>query len=219
MKQMVCSVCTFTYDEAKGIPESAIAPGTKWEQLPEDWKCPWCGAGKDAFKEKKDPAAAKIGQLEKPHVEKELSPMEMSIICSNLARGCEKQYLPEQSEAFTKLAEFFRGKAEPVKEVGTDKLLELIEKDLAVGYPYGNAVASEKPDRGALRCQVWSEKVTRMLQSLLTRYEAEGDKMLENTGVFVCTICGFVYLGNSAPALCPVCKVPDWKFEKMERRA
>ena len=52
MKQMVCSVCSYTYDEAKGIPEAGIAPGTKWEELPEDWKCPWCGAGKDAFWEK-----------------------------------------------------------------------------------------------------------------------------------------------------------------------
>ena len=106
----------------------------------------------------------------------------MSIICSNLARGCEKQYLPQQADDFRKLAEFFRSKAAPVEEASTAKLLELIEKDLSVGYPYGNAIAGEKPDRGGLRCQVWSEKVTRMLQSLLTRYESEGDKMLESTG-------------------------------------
>ena len=142
--------------------------------------------------------------------------MEMSILCSNLARGCEKQYLPQQAEDFRTLAAFFLSKVEPVQEASTRKLLELIEQDLSVGYPYGNAVASEKPDRGALRCQVWSEKVTRMLQSLLTRYEAEGDKMLENTGVWVCTVCGFVYVGNAAPELCPVCKVPSWKFEKVE---
>ena len=218
MKQYVCSICSYTYDEAKGIPEAGIAPGTKWEDLPEDWKCPLCKAGKDAFREKQEQAAP-VAQLKKPHVEKELSPMEMSIICSNLARGCEKQYLAEQSEAFKQLAEFFRAKAEPAPDAGIDKLLELIETDLTVGYPYGNAVASEKPDRGALRCQVWSEKVTRMLQSLLTRYTAEGDKMLEHTGVYVCTICGFVYVGDAAPELCPVCKVPAWKFEKVEGRA
>ena len=44
-------------------------------------------------------------------------------------------------------------------------------------------------------------------------------KMLENTGVWVCTVCGFVYVGNAAPDLCPVCKVPSWKFEKVEGRA
>ena len=98
-------------------------------------------------------------------------------------------------------------------------MLELIEKDLSVGYPYGNAIAGEKPDRGGLRCQAWSEKVTRMLQSLLTRYESEGDKKLEHTGVWVCSVCGFVYDVDSAPELCPVCKVPSWKFEKVEGRA
>ena len=145
--------------------------------------------------------------------------MEMSILCSNLARGCEKQYLPKQAEDFRKLADFFRSKVEPMQEASTGKLLELLANDLSVGYPYGNAVASEKPDRGALRCQVWSEKVTRMLQSLLTRYASEGEKMLDNTGVWVCTVCGFVYVGDKAPELCPVCKVPSWKFEKAERRA
>ena len=59
-----------------------------------------------------------------------------------------------------------------------------------------------------------------MLQSLLKRYEAEGDKMLENTGVYVCTVCGFVYVGDAPPEICPVCKVPAWKFERVtERRA
>ena len=58
-----------------------------------------------------------------------------------------------------------------------------------------------------------------MLQSLLTRYESEGDRMLESTGVWVCTVCGFVYVGDAAPELCPVCKVPSWKFEKVEGRS
>lgn len=218
MKQMICSICSYAYDEAKGIPEAGIAPGTKWEDLPEDWKCPLCGADKSQFREKAAqvrPAAAP----DKPHVEKELSAMEMSIICSNLARGCEKQYLPRQAEDFRTLAAFFRSKAAPVQEASTRKLLERIEKDLSIGYPYVNEVSSEQPDRGALRCQVWSEKVTRMLGSLLQRYEAEGERMLENTGVWVCTVCGFVYVGDAAPALCPVCKVPGWKFEKVEERA
>ena len=208
MKKYVCSICGYVYDEAAGGP---------WEALPDGWKCPLCGADKSAFREKAEPVKPEAAPV-KPHVEKELSAMEMSVICSNLARGCEKQYLPRQAEDFRKLAAFFRSKAEPAKEASTQKLLELIEHDLSVGYPYGNAVAGEKPDRGALRCQVWSEKVTRMLQSLLKRYESEGDKMLENTGVWVCTVCGFVYVGDAAPELCPVCKVPSWKFEKVEGR-
>lgn len=202
MKEYVCSVCGYVH-KTDG-------------ELPDDFKCPLCGAGKDAFKLKDDTAKQSESILEKPHTEKELSAMEMSIICSNLARGCEKQYMPKESENFKKLADFFRSKAMPVNEANTEKLLELIEKDLSVGFPYGNAVANEQHDRGALRCQVWAEKVTRMLQSLLARYQTEEDKMLENTGVYVCTVCGFVFVGDAPPEQCPVCKVPSWKFEKIE---
>lgn len=201
MKKYICTVCGYIH-ETNG-------------ELPDDFKCPLCGVGKAAFVLKEEtPEVEAI--LEKPHTEKELSPMEMSIICSNLARGCEKQYMPEEAGNFQKLAEFFHQKAEPVSNASTEKLLELFDKDISAGFPYGKAVAGEQPDRGALRCQVWAEKVTRMLQSLLTRYEAEGDKMLENTSVYVCTICGFVFVGDEPPELCPVCKVPAWKFERIE---
>ena len=61
--------------------------------------------------------------------------------------------------------------------------------------------------------------MSRILKSLLARYAQEGDAMLTNTGVYVCTICGFVYIGDELPAVCPVCKVPSWKFQKMEARA
>ena len=54
-----------------------------------------------------------------------------------------------------------------------------------------------------------------MLQSLLTRYAREGEAMLKNTGVWVCTICGFIYVGDTSPELCPVCKVPNRKLEKI----
>jgi rubredoxin len=43
--------CGYEYDPAKGDPELGIAPGTKWEDLPEDFVCPICGLDKDAFEE------------------------------------------------------------------------------------------------------------------------------------------------------------------------
>ncbi|HWQ57958.1 MAG TPA: rubredoxin [Clostridia bacterium] len=49
MSKYVCTICGYIYDEAEGIPEDNIAPGTKWEDLPEDWVCPVCGAEKSAF--------------------------------------------------------------------------------------------------------------------------------------------------------------------------
>ena len=43
--------CGYEYDPAKGDPDNGIAPGTKWEDIPEDFECPVCGLGKDAFEE------------------------------------------------------------------------------------------------------------------------------------------------------------------------
>ncbi|QFT56131.1 FAD-dependent oxidoreductase [Microbulbifer sp. THAF38] len=44
-----CMVCGWVYDEAQGCPEEGIAPGTRWEDIPEDWCCPQCGVGKEDF--------------------------------------------------------------------------------------------------------------------------------------------------------------------------
>ena len=49
MKKWRCTVCNFIYDEALGLPEEGIAPGTTWESIPDDWCCPDCGVGKSAF--------------------------------------------------------------------------------------------------------------------------------------------------------------------------
>ena len=49
MKKWECIVCGWVYDEAKGDPESGLAPGTRWEDVPDDWICPDCGVGKDDF--------------------------------------------------------------------------------------------------------------------------------------------------------------------------
>ena len=51
MKQYICSVCGYVYDEANGAPDDGIAPGTLWADLPEDWACPLCGAAKSEFEE------------------------------------------------------------------------------------------------------------------------------------------------------------------------
>ena len=45
----MCVVCGFIYDEAEGLPEEGIAPGTRWEDIPDDWTCPDCGVTKDDF--------------------------------------------------------------------------------------------------------------------------------------------------------------------------
>jgi rubredoxin len=49
MKKYVCNMCGYIYDPAEGDPDSDIEPGTSFEDLPEDWVCPVCGAEKDEF--------------------------------------------------------------------------------------------------------------------------------------------------------------------------
>ena len=49
MKKYVCGICGWHYDEAVGDPDNGIAPGTRFEELPDDFTCPLCGVGKDQF--------------------------------------------------------------------------------------------------------------------------------------------------------------------------
>lgn len=49
MQKYVCTVCGYVYDPEIGDENAGIAPGTAFEDLPETWVCPLCGAGKDAF--------------------------------------------------------------------------------------------------------------------------------------------------------------------------
>lgn len=49
MKTWRCIVCDFVYEQVKGMPEEGIEPGTAWEDVPDDWTCPDCGAPKSDF--------------------------------------------------------------------------------------------------------------------------------------------------------------------------
>jgi rubredoxin len=51
MKKYQCTICGYIYDEEKGCPDQGIAPGTKWDDVPDDFVCPECGVGKDMFEE------------------------------------------------------------------------------------------------------------------------------------------------------------------------
>lgn len=49
MKKYICDVCGWIYDPAIGDPDSGIAAGTSFDDIPDDWECPECGVGKDDF--------------------------------------------------------------------------------------------------------------------------------------------------------------------------
>lgn len=48
-KKFICTLCGFIYDEAVGDPDSGLAPGTRFGDIPDDWTCPNCGVSKDMF--------------------------------------------------------------------------------------------------------------------------------------------------------------------------
>ena len=48
-RKFVCQICDHVYDEGRGDPDSGVAPGTRWEDVPADWCCPECGATKADF--------------------------------------------------------------------------------------------------------------------------------------------------------------------------
>jgi len=54
MQKYVCDACGYVYDPKNGDAEGEIPPGTEWEDLPDDWVCPFCGVGKDKFSRVKD---------------------------------------------------------------------------------------------------------------------------------------------------------------------
>jgi rubredoxin len=54
MKKYECTVCGYVYDPEKGDPEADILPGTVFDDLPDDWVCPECGAGKEEFEVAED---------------------------------------------------------------------------------------------------------------------------------------------------------------------
>ena len=206
-----CTICGYIYDDDKEkVP---------FDQLPDTWKCPLCGARKSDFAPVTDEVKKEVIIEEDFDEMENLTVGQLSALCSNLAKGCEKQYKFEEMKKFNELADYFSAICPASDYDKVEDIAKMIMTDIDEGYPDIQAKASADGDRGALRIRVWGEKVTRMLNSLVTRYLEEGEAMLKDTQVWVCTICGFVYVGDKPPELCPVCKVPSWKFQKMEARA
>lgn len=212
-KKWRCSVCGYVYDETVG--EGDIKEGTTFEELPDDWVCPICGASKSAFVEEGAVQEKKSTPTPiYPIMDDKLSFGAMYALCTNLARGCEKQYRVEESALWTQLAQYYSSVARDF-DGDIDSLTELAQYDAESVYPLIKDLAQQKRDRGALRALVWSEKVTAILLSLYARYKKEGNSLLKDTKIYVCEICGYVHIGNEPPEICPICKVPKLKIHEI----
>lgn len=209
----VCTICGYIYDEEKeAVP---------FRELPKDWTCPLCGAVKALFEpeQKKEPEAPKApaapASVRQDEDLTELPAGVLAAICSNLARGCEKQYKHEEAALFREIADYFTSVTPAVPSPDAEHLAELFREDLEQGYPAVSGMARADGDRGTQRVCVWGEKVSNILHALVQRYQREGEAFLRNTSIWVCSVCGFAFVGDRPPELCPVCKVPDWKFDKL----
>ncbi|MEG1790818.1 MAG: rubredoxin [Clostridia bacterium] len=217
MKKYVCSICGYIYDEQ--------IETVKFVDLPENWVCPLCGAPKGAFNliveanndNANDKQVADV-KTKSSNIKSDrpLSNAELNVLCANLAKGCEKQYKATEAALFSEIAEFYKKHSDNANG-SIDEISKRLNDDLASNFPNAFSQAKTDEDRGALRVLTWSEKVSKIVDSLIARYKKEGVSFLQNSKIFVCEICGFIYIGDDAPEICPICKVPKFKIHEVGR--
>ncbi|MEG1582041.1 MAG: rubredoxin [Clostridia bacterium] len=219
MKKYICSICKYVYDEQK--------EGVKFEDLPAYWVCPLCGAAKSAFTELVEDNSSKVTTVQPKETHKvdksvsksnknnELTNAELYVLCTNLAKGCEKQYKTEEMTLFNEIADYYKKNSEKSKESSYEDISKRLNADIQEYFPSAFNIAKGEGDRGALRILTWSEKVSKIVEMLIGRYKKEGVTFLKNAKIFVCEICGFIYIGDEAPEICPICKVPRFKIHEI----
>ena len=135
----ICQICGYIYDDEKEkIP---------FDQLPADWKCPLCGAVKSDFKPEMQKSDVKPINVNTEAADlKKLSVGQLAAVCSNLARGCEKQYKAEEADLFKQLADYFTAITPAVKDATVERVAKLLQDDID-NYPNVRAVADQNKDR------------------------------------------------------------------------
>ena len=220
MALYVCSICGYIYDESAGDPSADVKPGTKWEDLPENWACPICSAPKSAFEKKEEKKEEKAAvHSENTENNDGYTFGELSDIFSNLAKGAEKQCLPKEQQLLTDLAQYYLARRTEEKDPSLKVLKGSVSEDLDGLLKESMLFSKDVGDRGTMRVVTWATKVSTMDKSLLQKYEEKGDDMLKDKKIWVCSICGFVYVGDVPPEICPVCKVPSFKILEVKEAA
>lgn len=138
-----------------------------------------------------------------------------SPILTNLAKACEKQYRTREAELFRKLAGYFDQEPDGKLVASFTGLISDLNADETTFLDSIRNAAAAVADRGALRMATWGGKVNAIQKSAADRYEKKGDELLDGKSVFVCEACGFLFMGEQAPELCPVCKVQAFRFSKV----
>lgn len=146
-------------------------------------------------------------------------------VFSSLAKACEKQFRLNEAESLWKISNYLDGimaTANPQNETPPDVQNSVffgeLVSDFTADGAYFEALKTEaltEKDRGALRMGVWGSKVNAIQKSTVVRYMKQGSSLLEGKSIFVCEACGFIFIGEEAPEICPVCKAPQSRFSKI----
>ena len=210
MKKYRCTICGYIYDESK--------ENVKFSDLPEDWKCPLCGAPKNLFEEiVEDNQTVEVTKETEVITEdndlRELSNDEIAYICSNLAKACDKQYLEEEKGLYLELFEYFKSK--DINNGSINNLVEMFNNDANLLNDAFNIV-NNYDDSGAKRVLTWATKTNNIINSIIKNYSVKGIEYIKNNKTWVCDIWGFVFIGDVPPQVCPICKVPNFKILEVE---
>ena len=210
MKKYRCTICGYIYDEAN--------ENVKFVDLPDDWKCPMCGAPKSLFEEiVEDNQTVEVEKETEVITEdndlRELSNDEIAYVCSNLAKACEKQYLEEEKKLYLELFEYF--KSNEAKSGELSDLGVMFDSDIKLLNDAFN-LANVYEDSGAKRVLTWATKTTNIINTIVKNYNEKGIEYIKNNKIWVCDICGFVFIGDNPPQVCPICKVPNFKILEVE---
>ena len=229
MKKYKCTICKYEYDPAQGDPTQGIAPGTPFEQLPADWKCPRCKQGKEKFEpvEEPKPASPYAGtQTEKN--------LHAAFAGESEARNKYTYFASKaKKEGFEQIAALFLQTAENEKEHAKLWFKELngigtTAENLAAAAAGENyewtdmyegfartAEAEGFPElaakfRGVAAIEKHHEERYR---ALLHNVETKEVFAKSEVKVWECRNCGHIVVGTQAPEVCPVCNHPQAYFE------
>ncbi len=233
MKKYKCTICKYEYDPAKGDPTQGIAPGTPFEQLPADWKCPRCKQGKEKFEPVEEPKPA--NPYAGTQTEKNLH---AAFAGESEARNKYTYFASKaKKEGFEQIAALFLQTAENEKEHAKLWFKELngigtTAENLAAAAAGENyewtdmyegfartAEAEGFPElaakfRGVAAIEKHHEERYR---ALLHNVETKEVFAKSEVKVWECRNCGHIVVGTQAPEVCPVCNHPQAYFESNQQ--
>ena len=225
MKKYKCTICKYEYDPAQGDPTQGIAPGTPFEQLPADWKCPRCKQGKEKFEPIEEPKPA--NPYAGTQTEKNLH---AAFAGESEARNKYTYFASKaKKDGFEQIAALFLQTAENEKEHAKLWFKELngigtTAENLAAAAAGENyewtdmyegfartAEAEGFPElaakfRGVAAIEKHHEERYR---ALLHNVEAKEVFAKSEVKVWECRNCGHIVVGTQAPDVCPVCNHPQ----------